>query len=128
MHRLRTVIVSCLLFGASLATGQDYQFIRELRTESPAERSARHELIAKRRAGPIIIVHRGASSIAPENTLEAYAAAIDYGADGCEVDLRLTRDGVIVMFHDDMLDHLTESFGDISELTFHETQKLRPLL
>jgi hypothetical protein len=108
-----------------MVTGQDYQFIRELRKESAAERSERHELIAKRRAGPMIIVHRGASSIAPENTLEAYAAAMDYGADGCEVDLRLTHDGVIVMFHDDMLDHLTESFGDIGELTFHETQRLR---
>src|SRR5881394_2020359 len=125
MQRLRMITVSWLLFGASVATGQDYQFIRELKTESPAERRARHELIAKRRGGPMIIVHRGASSIAPENTLEAYAAAMDYGADGCEVDLRLTRDRVIVMFHDDMLDHFTDSLGDISELTFHETQKLR---
>src|SRR5689334_11226035 len=92
MQRLRTAMVLWLLFGVSLATGQDYQFKRELRTESPAERSIRHELIAKRRVGPMIIVHRGASSIAPENTLEAYAAAMDFGADGCEVDLRLTRD------------------------------------
>jgi len=73
----------------------------------------------------MIIVHRGATSIAPENTIEAYAAAMDLGADGCEVDLRLTRDGVIVMFHDDMLDHLTESLGDISELTFNQTQRLK---
>ena len=43
--------------------------------------------------GTIVICHRGNSSAAPENTLEAYAGAMDYGADGCEFDLRRTRDG-----------------------------------
>jgi len=75
--------------------------------ESDAKRSAQHLRIAERRAGTVVIVHRGASAFAPENSLAAYAAAMDYGADGCEVDLRRTRDGVLVLFHDDMLDHLT---------------------
>ena len=52
--------------------------------------------------GTVVMVHRGAAAFAPENTLEAYAAALDYGADGCEVDLRRTADGVLVLFHDDM--------------------------
>src|SRR3954464_1592775 len=125
MPRHLTSIVMIQLLLVAVAVSQELQFVRELKPESSASRAARHQLVAKRRAGPIVIVHRGASAIAPENTLEAYAAAMDCGADGCEVDLRLTRDEVIVMFHDDMLDHLTDSLGDISELTFHETQKLR---
>jgi hypothetical protein len=96
------------------------------RAESDAERDARHAHIAERRAGPVVIVHRGAWAFAPENSLAAYAAAMDHGADGCEVDLRRTRDGVLVMFHDDMLDRLTCGFGAVSELTYDELLALRP--
>lgn len=49
---------------------------------------------------PLIIAHRGASIIAPENTLAAFALAIDLGADGIELDVRLSRDGVPVVIHD----------------------------
>jgi|GEM_PF-3368925 len=94
----------------------------------PAKESAvaRHARVAERRAGPVVIVHRGAWAFAPENSLAAYAAAMDYGADGCEVDLRRTRDGVLVLFHDDMLDRLTCGFGAVNELTHHELLALRP--
>src|SRR5262245_25766645 len=71
--------------------------------ETPEAREARRRRVAARRAGPAVIVHRGASAFAPENTLAAYAAALAQGADGCEVDVRRTRDGVLVLFHDDML-------------------------
>src|SRR5688572_17892481 len=104
----------------------DYACIRELRAEPPAAGEARHRLVAVRRAGPIIIVHRGASAMAPENSLEACAAAMDYGADGCEVDLRRTRDGVLILFHDDMLDRLLDTVGEIGELTFAELMAARP--
>jgi hypothetical protein len=93
--------------------------------ESAAAREARHARIAERRKGPIVIVHRGASSFAPENTLEAYAAAIDYGADGCEIDPRRTADGVIVLFHDDMLENLTNGFGSVNQLTYYELLQLK---
>ena len=92
--------------------------------ESDAERTARHLRVAERRAGTIIIVHRGASAFAPENSLAAYAAAMDYGADGCEVDLRRTRDAVLVLFHDETLEHLTCGFGAVSQLTYRELQAL----
>jgi glycerophosphoryl diester phosphodiesterase len=49
---------------------------------------------------PEIIAHRGASAHAPENTLAAFQRAIDDGADGIEFDVRLTRDGDAVVFHD----------------------------
>jgi Glycerophosphoryl diester phosphodiesterase family len=110
----------------AITAGSLKGYIREVPSESSAEREARHRKIAERRAGPIIMVHRGASAFAPENTLEAYAAAIDYGADGCEMDLRRTADGVLVLFHDDMLDHLTDGFGSVNQLTYYELLSLTP--
>jgi glycerophosphoryl diester phosphodiesterase len=49
---------------------------------------------------PLIIAHRGASVIAPENTLAAFALAMESGTDGIELDVRLSRDGVPVVIHD----------------------------
>jgi len=49
---------------------------------------------------PLVIAHRGASLIAPENTLAAFALAMESGADGIELDVRLSRDGVPVVIHD----------------------------
>lgn len=74
--------------GAS--TQQFNGYILSPHPEAASARAARHQQIADRRQGPIMIVDRGASAFAPENTLEAYAAAMDYGADGCEIDIRRT--------------------------------------
>lgn len=49
---------------------------------------------------PLILGHRGASALAPENTLAAFARAVSDGADGIEFDVRLSRDGVAVVIHD----------------------------
>ncbi len=53
---------------------------------------------------PLVIGHRGASGHAPEHTLAAYQMAVQMGADVLEPDLQMTRDGVLVAFHDDTLD------------------------
>ncbi|MBI2926912.1 MAG: glycerophosphodiester phosphodiesterase family protein [Verrucomicrobia bacterium] len=103
-------------------------YVRGVPPESAPAREARHRKVAERRAGPVIIVHRGAWAFAPENTLEAYAAAMDYGADGCEVDVRRTADGVLVLFHDDMLDRLTDGLGAVNQITYYELLALRPQL
>jgi glycerophosphoryl diester phosphodiesterase len=52
---------------------------------------------------PLIIGHRGASAVAPENTMAAFREALAVGADGIEFDVRLTRDGVPVVIHDSTL-------------------------
>jgi glycerophosphoryl diester phosphodiesterase len=52
---------------------------------------------------PLIIGHRGASAVAPENSMAAFEAAIAAGADGIEFDVRLSHDGVPVIIHDDTL-------------------------
>src|SRR6185436_15674877 len=52
---------------------------------------------------PLIIGHRGASAVTPENTLGAFRLATEVGADGIEFDVRLSRDGMPVVIHDDNL-------------------------
>jgi hypothetical protein len=74
---------------------------------------------------PAVICHRGASEFAHENTLEAYQATFELGADGNEIDIRATKDGVLILFHDDMLDRLLEAYGDASDYTWAELQRFR---
>ena len=66
---------------------------------------------------PLIIAHRGASSHAPENTVAAIAAAVDAGADGVEFDVRLSSDGVPVVFHDADLTRIGGRHERICDLT-----------
>ncbi len=84
--------------------------------ETAAEAEARKALVAQRRARPRVMLHRGAWGLASENTLEAYRATFELGADGNEIDVRLTRDGALVMFHDDFLDGKTKAYGEIGDL------------
>lgn len=81
--------------------------------------------VAERKQQVHVICHRGASEFAHENTLEAYRASFELGADGNEIDIRMTKDGVLVCFHDDMLDHLLEAYGDVSDFTWDELQSFR---
>jgi hypothetical protein len=118
----------CFYFSVLSGLTASLGFINVFPPESPQLQKKRHVLIADRRAKPIVMVHRGMSAAAPENTLEAYAAAMDFGADGCEIDLRRTADGVLVLFHDDMLDRLTHGFGAVNQLTYYELLALEPRL
>ncbi|HET9528563.1 MAG TPA: glycerophosphodiester phosphodiesterase [Pyrinomonadaceae bacterium] len=66
---------------------------------------------------PLVIGHRGASAVAPENTIPAFEAAIAAGADGVEFDVRLSSDGVPVIIHDDTLQRthaLRRRVGELS--------------
>lgn len=71
-----------------------------------------------------IIAHRGASSIAPENTLAAFQAAIDLGVDMIELDVRNTKDEQIVVIHDETLDRTTNGVGPVHEMTLEEMKQL----
>ena len=70
------------------------------------------------------IAHRGASGTFPENTLSAFRAAIDAGADMCELDVQLTRDGAVVVIHDETVDRTTDGTGEVAALTLEEIQRL----
>lgn len=69
---------------------------------------------------PLVIAHRGASAYAPENTLAAFRKAADMGFDLIENDVRVSRDGVIVVSHDKSLDRCTDGTGEIANLTLAE--------
>ena len=69
---------------------------------------------------PLIIGHRGASAVAPENTLAAFKAAIAAGADGIEFDVRLSRDGVPVVIHDETLYRTSGVRRRVGEMTVNE--------
>lgn len=73
---------------------------------------------------PLIIAHRGASALAPENTLAAFQRAIDDGAEGIELDVRLAKDGVPVVIHDAKLYRLGQTKGRVSDFTSEELQTL----
>ena len=73
---------------------------------------------------PLIIGHRGASAVAPENTMASFHEAVAVGADGIEFDVRLTRDGVPVIIHDSTLRRTARLPHRIAELTWPELQQL----
>ena len=73
---------------------------------------------------PLVIAHRGDLSRAPENTLPAFQRALEAGADGVELDVRLTRDGQLVVFHDRNLDRTSNGTGPVNHSTFAEIRSL----
>jgi glycerophosphoryl diester phosphodiesterase len=73
---------------------------------------------------PVNLAHRGASDMAPENTIEAFRLAVEAGAGGLELDVHMTRDGHIVVIHDATVDRTTSGSGAVSEMTLHELRKL----
>lgn len=74
-----------------------------------------------------VFAHRGASGYAPENTLEAFALAIRQGADGIELDVQLSSDGVPVVIHDETVDRVTKKTGYVKDYTLQELKELTVL-
>jgi glycerophosphoryl diester phosphodiesterase len=74
--------------------------------------------------GPWIVAHRGGSALAPENTLVAFDRAAALGADALEIDVRLTADGTVVVFHDEETARLTGEPGTIEARTLAEVAAL----
>ncbi|RME41529.1 MAG: glycerophosphodiester phosphodiesterase [Deltaproteobacteria bacterium] len=70
----------------------------------------------------MIWAHRGASAHAPENTMAAFELAWRQGADGIELDVQVTRDGVPVVLHDETLDRTTDRRGRVSRMTLGEVR------
>lgn len=73
---------------------------------------------------PQIIAHRGASQIAPENTLPAFELAYRLGAECIETDIHLTKDQIPILIHDPFLERTTDGKGLVQDFTFAELKKL----
>lgn len=66
---------------------------------------------------PTIFAHRGASAHAPENTLAAFELALSQGADGIELDVKLSADGQVVVIHDATVDRTTDGHGRVKDMS-----------
>lgn len=74
---------------------------------------------------PLVLGHRGVPLAAQENTIAAFEKAVELGLDGVELDVYLTRDKKVVVFHDDDTERLTGVKGCICDMTWDEVSKLR---
>lgn len=82
-------------------------------------------MCAQNFAAPLVVAHRGGAAEGLENTLSCIENAILAGTDAVEVDIRLTADGHIVVFHDAVVDATTNGRGRVSELVLEQVQALR---
>jgi len=73
---------------------------------------------------PLIYAHRGGAALRPENTIEAFDHGLALGADGLEFDVRLTRDGAVIVHHDDTLDRTTNGHGAVATCTTADVTRL----
>lgn len=100
--------------------------IRKRHLKSPVANAGR-DVLRRAVPSPLIIAHRGASAEFPENTLASFRRAVARRADGIELDVQVTRDGVPVVFHDDQLRRLTGESGRLVDRTWSELKHLRVL-
>jgi glycerophosphoryl diester phosphodiesterase len=75
-------------------------------------------------AAPLVIAHRGASAAHPEHSRSAYQKALADGADGLECDVRLSRDGHLVLMHDRTLDRTSDQRGPVSQRSLAELREI----
>ena len=110
-------------YGGSLISNTD--FIEQGRT--PASYRACGSCVRQddtKMPYPRICAHRGFKTIAPENSLPAFGAAIALGADEIEFDVRFTSDGVPISIHDPVLERVSDGVGRVEEKTYAELLKL----
>jgi len=72
----------------------------------------------------MVVGHRGAAGLEPENTLRSVRKAIELGVDQVEIDVRVTKDGHLVIMHDETVDRTTNGHGYVRDLTFDEIRGL----
>ena len=73
---------------------------------------------------PIIIGHRGACALAPENTISSFKLAVEHGADFIELDAKLSLDGEVMVIHDQTVDRTTDGTGRVNQLTCSQLKAL----
>lgn len=73
---------------------------------------------------PLLLGHRGAKNYAPENTLAAFHLALEQGADGVELDVKLSADGVVVVHHDMTVNRTTDGKGRLAQFSFATLREL----
>lgn len=93
------------------------------RERKPAGGSSLSDSFSQEEKYPAIWAHRGVSGHAPENTLPAFDLAARMGCDGVELDVQMTRDGELVVVHDESIDRVSDGQGFVRDLTWKELRK-----
>jgi glycerophosphoryl diester phosphodiesterase len=73
---------------------------------------------------PLVFAHRGGCALGPENTMAAFELGMAAGADGLELDVHLSADGVVVVHHDETLERTTSGAGPVARLTAAELARI----
>lgn len=105
---------------AAKAGGPNAEAATEKGTGAVADTATEDNKAAAEGRIPAVIAHRGYSSVFPENTMAAFEGAVDIGVDYIELDVQLSKDGEIVVFHDDGLKRITGMEGRVSDHTYDE--------
>lgn len=108
------ILFSVLTLGILVAGGDWYWLSKRFVKPDQIDKSQK----------PVIIAHRGASGVAPENTMAAIQKALEAKADWIEIDIYATRDEALVLMHDKTVDRTTNGKGLITDLTLYEVKKL----
>ncbi|MEQ7156450.1 glycerophosphodiester phosphodiesterase family protein [Brevundimonas aurifodinae] len=111
---------ACLVAAASLLFAAPYVAAQE-----NAAAARRVVLLDANDPAVMVVAHRGCWREAAENALSAIEACVRMGVDMVELDVRLTRDGALVLMHDDTVDRTTDGTGRVSELALAEIRGLR---
>jgi glycerophosphoryl diester phosphodiesterase len=82
------------------------------------------EFSPSRPSRPLVFAHRGGAALRPENTMAAFDHGLALGADGVELDVHLSRDGVVVVHHDATLDRTTDARGPIAARSADELARI----
>lgn len=90
----------------------------------PAKKRPERAFYRSDDADILVIAHRGGKGIAPEGTLTAFDQAYELGVDIFEFDIHLTKDGELVVIHDETVDRTTDGTGNVNDLTLNEIKKL----
>jgi glycerophosphoryl diester phosphodiesterase len=117
-----------LALGAVGVLGALYGFALErphMNARDPhISEAARSEATSAETRRPLVMAHRGAAGLWPENTARAFAGSVALGVDVLEMDLHGTSDGVLVVIHDATVERTTNGAGRVSALTLAELKKL----
>lgn len=110
----------------SAATGKWDGNILMVNTPRVGTAAFLNNTVAGPRAGwPLAFAHRGFSPAGAENTMAAFAAAVELGYCYLETDVRASADGVLMVFHDETVDRITDGSGRVDELTLEQLRALR---
>ncbi len=118
-HRLKRFTAVVLFIAALLA-------IAYLAATLSARPASAHPWFAPRPGDhqPLVFAHQGGEGLRPNNTMEAFRHAVELGADVLDTDMHLTKDGVLVLIHDETVEGTTDGQGAIRDLTLAELKRL----